>query len=81
MGRAKTFVAMGQLNLYLPQWQIEELERLAQLNKTTRSKYAHKLIASHLTPPQQSENVKPVLEKDSEWETAIDIEPNEILKF
>lgn len=74
MGRAKTFIEMGQLNLYLPKWQIDELERLAKLEKTTRSKLAHRAIAKLINPAPPKETAKPVLEEkpkqdDIGWET------------
>jgi len=81
MGRAKSFTEMSQLNLYLPKWQVQELERLATLDKTTRSKLAHRIIAQYLTPTPPKEVVKPVLAEDGEWEEAPEIEINEILKF
>jgi hypothetical protein len=87
MGRAKTNIEMGQLNLYLPKWQIDELERLAQLNRTTRAKYSHKVLADHIKP-------KPVLREEgqaqpeptatqdvAEWEEVDTKDIEGILKF
>lgn len=73
MGRPKSFTEMAQLNLYLPKWQVDELDRLAKLERTPRSKYAHRIIAKHLqnasnktapTPP--TEIVKPVFTKEDD---------------
>jgi len=46
--KAEGFVEMGQLNIAIPQWQLDELERMARLSGMKRTKYAHKIIAEHL---------------------------------
>ena len=87
MGRAKSFTEMGQLNLYLPKWQIDELERLAQLNRTTRAKYAHKVLADHLKPkPVLREEPQPqakttATQPEVEWEEIDTKDIEGILKF
>lgn len=90
MGRAKSFTEMGQLNLYLPKWQIDELERLAKLERTTRSKLAHRAIAKLINPTPPKETAKPVLEEKPmqakpEWETPTELidtsDIDNILKF
>ena len=63
MGRVKSFTEMGQLNLYLPKGQIDELERIGKLSNMSKSKYAHKLIADGLKPKAPKEDVKPVFAK------------------
>ncbi len=47
-GTPQTFTEMGQLNISMPKWQIDELERIARLNGMKRTKYAHKLIADFI---------------------------------
>lgn len=79
MGRAKSFTEMGQLNLYLPKWQIDELERIGKLSNMSKSKYAHKLIADGLKPKAPKEEAKPVFAKPEGIPNQPDTTPPEAL--
>ena len=57
-GTPQSFVEMAQLNLTIPKWQLDELERIARLSGTKRTKLAHRVIAKYL---QES---KPVLQNE-----------------
>jgi hypothetical protein len=46
--KSEPFVEMGQLNIAMPQWQIDQLERLAKLSGMKRTKYAHRILAGHI---------------------------------
>lgn len=46
--KPETFTAMGQLNISMPQFQIDDLERIARLHGMKRTKYAHKVLVDHL---------------------------------
>ena len=46
--KAESFEEKGQLNIVLPKWQIDALERIARLNGMKRTKYAHQIIAKHI---------------------------------
>jgi hypothetical protein len=54
-GTPQSFVEMAQLNLTIPKWQLDELERIARLSGTKRTKLAHRIIAKYL------QDTKPVL--------------------
>jgi hypothetical protein len=51
--KSESFIEMGQLNLSIPQWQLDELERIARLNGMKRTKYAHKIIADYIQNKNQ----------------------------
>jgi hypothetical protein len=56
-GKPQTFVEMAQLNLTIPRWQLDELERIARLSGIKRTKLAHRVIAKYL------QDTKPVLQE------------------
>lgn len=47
-GVPQYFVEMVQLNLTMPKWQADALERIARLNGIKRTKMAHRIIAKYL---------------------------------
>ena len=53
----QSFVEMAQLNITIPKWQSDELERIARLSGMKRTKFAHRIIAKYL------QDTKPVLEE------------------
>ena len=46
--KPETFTAMGQLNISMPQFQIDQLDRIAKLSGTKKTRYAHKVLVDHL---------------------------------
>jgi hypothetical protein len=54
-GTPQNFVEMAQLNLTIPKWQLDALERLARHKGIKRTKMAHRIIAKYL------QDTKPVL--------------------
>jgi len=47
-GIPRDFVEMVQLNLTMPKWQVDALERIARVNGLKRTKMAHRIIAKYL---------------------------------
>lgn len=47
-GKPQAFVEMAQLNLTIPKWQLDALERIARLSGTKRTKLAHQILAKYL---------------------------------
>jgi hypothetical protein len=87
MGRAKALVEMSQLNLSIPTWQLDELEKRAKQSGIKRTTFVHRLIADALKP-------KPVLREEgqaqpeptttqdvAEWEEVDTKDIEGILKF
>jgi len=48
------FVEMAQLNLAMPKWQVDALERIARINGIKRTQLAHQILAKYL------QDIKPV---------------------
>ena len=46
--KADDFVEMVQLNIAMPRWQVDALERMAKLSGIKRTKLAHKILAKYL---------------------------------
>jgi len=46
--KPRYFVEMAQLNITMPKWQVDALERIARLNGIKRTKMAHRIIAKYL---------------------------------
>jgi hypothetical protein len=47
-GTQQTFTEMVQLNLTMPKWQADALERIARVNGVKRTKMAHRILAKYL---------------------------------
>jgi hypothetical protein len=47
-GTPNEFEEMAQLNIAMPKWQVEAIERIARVNGVKRTKMAHRILAKYL---------------------------------
>lgn len=53
-GTPQNFVEMVQLNISMPKWQVDTLERIARVNGLKRTKMAHRIISKYLQDSSQT---------------------------